>query len=101
VRNRNFLPNQTNELTIDNQDNQLQESNEDLVTNAPIDVVAVTDTSIDVDTATGLPATSVEGQSRESRSDADSFPEVRPCTGMVLRSARGRDNGTQQDPPVQ
>jgi hypothetical protein len=95
------LPNQTNELTTENQDNQLQESNEDRATNTPIDVVAVIDTSIDVDTATGLPATSVEGQSKEPRSDGDSFPDVRLCTGMVLRSARGRENGTQKDPPVQ
>jgi hypothetical protein len=57
-----FLGNQTNGPTTANQENQLQESKEDLVTNTSIDVVAVSDTSIDVDTATGLPATSVEGQ---------------------------------------
>jgi hypothetical protein len=73
----------------------------DPVTNASIDVVSFTDNSIDVDTATGITATSVEGQPDEFHSDADSLPNVGPCTGMVLRSARGLDNRTQQDSPVQ
>jgi hypothetical protein len=54
------------------------------VTNASIEVVAFTDKFIDVDTTTGITATSVEGQPNESRSDADSLPNVGPCTGMVL-----------------